>query len=113
MVIIKLSFNKLERNKKMSLQFIESENNEFIEDEEIKGKYCKEKLNKILEYEKKNFEKFMNEKKFKSNCRHYSTNIFNGNYNIDFSPFLIDLKCKIYKRKNFSDVTLDKIILQK
>ena len=54
MVIIKLSFNKLERNKKMSLQFIESENNEFIEDEEIKGKYCKEKLNKILKYEKKN-----------------------------------------------------------
>ena len=53
MVIIKLSFNKLERNKKMSLQFIESENNEFIEDEEIKGKYCKEKLNKILKYEKK------------------------------------------------------------
>ena len=110
MVIIKLSFNKLERNKKMSLQFIESENNEFIEEEEIKGKYCKEKLNKILEYEKKNFEK--NKKKFKSNCCHYSTNIFNGNYNIDFSPFLIDLKCKIYKRKNFN-VTLDKIILQK
>ena len=53
MVIIKLSFNKLERNKKMRLQFIESENNEFIEDEEVKGKYCKEKLNKILEYEKK------------------------------------------------------------
>ena len=106
MVIIKLSFNKLERNKKMRLQFIESENNEFIEDEEIKGKYCKEKLNKILEYEKKNFMDI--EKKFKSNCRHYSTNIFNGNYNIDFSPFLIDLKCKIYKRK--SDVTLDKII---
>ena len=97
MVIIKLSFNKLERNKKMSLQFIESENNEFIEDEEIKGKYCKEKLNKILKYEKKNF---MNiEKKFKSSCRHYTTNIFNGNYNIDFSPFLIDLKCKIIKEK--------------
>ena len=111
MVIIKLSFNKLERNKKMSLQFIESENNEFIEDEEIKGKYCKEKLNKILEYEKKNFEIFTFEKKFKSNCRrHYSTNIFNGNYNIDFSPFLIDLKCKIYKRKN-DDLTLDKIII--
>ena len=109
MVIIKLSFNKLERNKKMSLQFIESENNEFIEDEEIKGKYCKEKLNKILEYEKKNFEK-NKKKKFKSNCRHYSTNIFNGNYNIDFSPFLIDLKCKIYKRKN-DDLTLDKIII--
>ena len=53
MVIIKLTFNKLERNKKMSLQFIESENNEFIEDLEIKGKYCKEKLNKIIEYEKK------------------------------------------------------------
>ena len=53
------------------------------------------------------------EKKFKSSCRHYTTNIFNGNYNIDFSPFLIDLKCKIYKRKNFSGVTLDKIILQK
>ena len=27
MVIIKLTFNKLERNKKMSLQFIQSENN--------------------------------------------------------------------------------------
>ena len=53
MVIMKLTFNKLERNKKMSLQFIESENNEIIEDEEIKGKYCKEKLNKIIEYEKK------------------------------------------------------------
>ena len=55
MVKIKLSFNKLERNKKMSLQFIESENNNEIieEDEEIKGKYCKEKLNKIIEYEKK------------------------------------------------------------
>ena len=52
MVIIKLSFNKLERNKKMSLQFIESENNEFMEDLEIKGKYYKEKLNKIAEYEK-------------------------------------------------------------
>ena len=53
LVIIKLTFNKLERNKKMSLQFVESENNEFIEDLEIKGKYCKEKLNKIIENEKK------------------------------------------------------------
>ena len=53
MVIIKLTFNKLERNKKMSLQFIPSENYEIIEDEEIKGKYCKKKLNKIMEYEKK------------------------------------------------------------
>ena len=115
MVKIKLSFNKLERNKKMSLQFIESsENNEFEEDEEIKGKYCKEKLNKIIEYEKKNYYLDENDIKFKTNCRHYSTNILNGsNYNIDFSPFLIDLKCKIYKRKNFSGVTLDKIILQK
>ena len=33
--------------------------------------------------------------------------VLNGNYNIDFSPFLIDLKCKIYKRKN--NLTLDKI----
>ena len=43
MVIIKLTFKKLERNKKISLQLIPSENNEFIEDldEEIKGKYCK------------------------------------------------------------------------
>ena len=38
---------------------------------------------------------------------------FNGNYNIDFSPFLIDLRCKIYKRKNFSGVTLDKIVPKK
>ena len=112
MVKIKLSFNKLERNKKMSLQFIESEINEFEEDEEIKGKYSKEKLNKIIEYEKKNYYLDENDIKFKTNCRHYSTNILNGsNYNIDFSPFLIDLKCKIYKRK--SDITLDKIILEK
>ena len=34
--------------------------------------------------------------------------VLNGNYNIDFSPFLIDLKCKIYKRKN--NLTLDKIL---
>ena len=98
MVKIKLSFNKLQRNKKMSLQFIESENNNenIEEDEEIKGKYCKEKLNKIIEYEKKNYYLDENDIKFKSSCRHYSTNInFNGNYNIDFSPFLIDLKCKI------------------
>ena len=57
MVIIKLFFNIFERNKKMSLQFIQSSENddEFLEDldEEIKGKYCKEKLNKIIEYEKK------------------------------------------------------------
>ena len=56
MVLIKLSFNKFERNKKMSLQFIPSSSSteyEFIEDEEFKGKYCKEKLNKIIEYEKK------------------------------------------------------------
>ena len=111
MVIIKLTFNKLERNKKMSLQFIESENNEIIEDtEEIKGKYCKEKLNKIIEYEKENYYLDENDIKFKIGCRHYSTNMnFNGNYNIDFSPFLIDLKCIIYKRKN-DDITLDKII---
>ena len=38
---------------------------------------------------------------------------FNGNYNIDFSPFLIDLRCKIYKGKNFSGVTLDKIVPKK
>ena len=55
MVIIKLTFNAFERNKKMSLPFIPSENDGFIEDldEEIKEKYCKEKLNKIVEYEKK------------------------------------------------------------
>ena len=55
MVLIKLSFNKFERNKKMSLQFISSssENDEFLENDEFKGKYCKEKLNKIIEYEKK------------------------------------------------------------
>ena len=59
MVLIKLSFNKFERNKKMSLQFIPSSSSstenyyEFIEDEEFKRKYCKEKLNKVIEYEKK------------------------------------------------------------
>ena len=37
----------------MSLQFINSENNEFIEDLAIKGKYCKEELNKIIKYDKK------------------------------------------------------------
>ena len=46
MVLIKLSFNKFER-KKISLQFISSslENDEFLESDEFKGKYCKEKLN--------------------------------------------------------------------
>ena len=76
MVKIKLSFNKLERNKKMSLQFINlssaEENNEFEEDEEIKGKYCKEKLNKIIE--KKNYylyeESESGDIKFKIGCRH-------------------------------------------
>ena len=56
MVLIKLTFNKFEINKKMSLQFISSssiENYEFIENDEFEGKYCKEKLNKIIEYEKK------------------------------------------------------------
>ena len=91
MVIIKLTFNKLERNKKMSLQFIPSENYEIIEDEEIKRKYCKEKLNKIIEYERKNYYLEESDIKFKIGCRHYSTNMnFNGKYNIDFSPFLID-----------------------
>ena len=42
---------------------------------------------------------FLKKKNLNQIHRHYSTNIFNGNYNIDFSPFLIDLKCKIYKRK--------------
>ena len=56
MVLIKLTFNKFERNKKMSLQFIPSlstKDYEIIEDIKINGKYCKEKLNKIIEYEKK------------------------------------------------------------
>ena len=63
MAIIKLTSKKFERNIKMSLQYINlssaEENNEFIEDfdeeiaKEIKGKYCKEKLNKIIEYGKK------------------------------------------------------------
>ena len=53
MVIIKLTFKKFERNTKMSLQFIQSENNEFIKDLAIKGKYCKEKLNKIIDYKKR------------------------------------------------------------
>ena len=57
MVIIKLTFNKFERNKKMSLQFIQSSDNddddECFENDEIKGKYYKEKLNKIIKYEKK------------------------------------------------------------
>ena len=106
MVLIKLIFNKLERNKKMSLQFIPSLNNNYEFIDEFEGKYCKEKLKKIIEYEKKNYEK-KNERKFKSGA-HYSTNILNNNYNIDFSPFLIDLKCKVYKRKN--NLTLDKIL---
>ena len=101
----------------MSLQFIPSLKNsscrilssenyyEFLENDKFEGKYCKEKLNKIIEYERKNYEN--NNRKFKS-CSHYSTNILNNNYNIDFSPFLIDLKCKIYKRKN--NLTLDKIL---
>ena len=55
MVIIKLSFNKLERNKTMSLQFISSSKNyyEFLGNDKFEGKYCKEKLNKIIEDEKK------------------------------------------------------------
>ena len=59
---------------------------------------------------KKNYysESENNNRKFKSGNSHYSTNIFKGNYNIDFSPFSIDLKCKIYKRKN--NLTLDKIL---
>ena len=107
MVIIKLSFNKLERNKKMSLQFRSSSKNyyEFLENDKFEGKYCKEKFKKIIEYERKNYEN--NGIKFKSGS-HYSTNILNNNYNIDFSPFLNDLKCKIYKRKN--NLTLDKIL---
>ena len=108
MVIIKLSFNKLERNKKLSLQFISSLKSyyEFLENDKFEGKYCKEKLNKIIEYERKNYEN--NNRKFKLGS-HYSTNILNNNCNIDFSPFLIDLKCKIYKRKN--NLTLDKILI--
>ena len=67
MVLIKLTFKKFERYIKMSLQFInlssavslstenKTEDYECIEDldEEIKGKYCKEKLSKIIEYKKK------------------------------------------------------------
>ena len=53
---------------------------------------------------KKNYQN--NNRKFKSGS-HYSTNVLNNNYNIAFSPFLIDLKCKIYKRKN--NLTLDTI----
>ena len=59
MVLIKLTFNKFEINKKMSLQYIRSSSSstenyyEFIENEDFEGKYCKEKLNKIIEYEKK------------------------------------------------------------
>ena len=41
---------------------------------------------------KKNYEN--DNRKFKSGY-YYSTNILNNNYNIDFSPLLIDLKCKI------------------
>ena len=100
MVIIKLSFNKLERNKKMSLHFISSSKNyyEFLENDKFEGKYCKEKLNEIVEYERKNYE---------NNTRN-KYNILNNKYNIEFSPFLIDLKCKIYKRKN--NLTVDKIL---
>ena len=57
---------------------------------------------------KKNYENY--NRKFKSGY-HYSTNILNNIYNIDFSPFLINLKCNIYKRKNH--LILDKIILLK
>ena len=51
-VIITLSFNKFERNKKTSLQFIgESGNYYFLKNNLIaqpEEKYCKEKLNKII-----------------------------------------------------------------
>ena len=104
MILIKLTFNKFERNKKIRSLFTPSENYyEFIEDEEFKGKYCKEKLNKIIEY-KKNHEN--NNRKFKLGS-HYSIYILNNNYNIYFSHFLIDLKCIIYRRKN--NLTLGKI----
>ena len=59
---------------------------------------------------KKNYKNI--NRKFKSGS-HYNTNILNNNYNIDFSPFLIDLQRKIYKRKNFTGVTLDKIFNKK
>ena len=50
----------------------------------LKENIVKKKLNKIKEYEKKYYEN--NIRKYKSGS-HYSTNILNNNYNIDFSPF--------------------------
>ena len=43
--------------------------------------------------------------------KHYSTNTDFYNYNVCFSRFLIDLKCKTYKRRGI--VSLDDIILKK
>ena len=44
--------------------------------------------------------------------KHYSTNTdFYYYYNVCFSRFLIDLKCKTYKRRGI--VSLDDIILKK
>ena len=43
--------------------------------------------------------------------KHYSTNTDFYYYNVCFSRFLIDLKCKTYKRRGI--VSLDNIILKK
>ena len=113
-IIIKLSFNENEQNKKMTLRIYINKFNKnkdsfvyyFLKPfDYFEGKYNKEKLNNIIEYEK-------DDKKINLLCfKHYSTNTDFYYYNVCFSLFLIDLKCKTYKRRGI--VSLDHIILKK